>query len=748
MQLIRAGFALVTCGGVIAGVAFGARQGYPGDHTDLAIGSAWLASDATGQLTLVNGSTATVSAQVTVGPISTRLGVAQLGAAGYAALPTGEVARVDAATWGTVRSDVTAGPTSPELFPSGDLLYAVDGDTGALGAYDARTLAPHGPSTGIPAPVQPESVTVDGDGRLWAYDADNGTVIRLDEGDRKNDVKLAPPGLGLLTVAAGQPVAVIPGSGQVSVLDADSGSPQRGLAVDLPVDGTVTVGGAPDRREVVLAVGSRGLLVVCDLDSATGCGRSIPIGTAGDVFGPPVVLADRAYVPDYATGRVVVVDLDGPTIVADPVVVLGARPFELVDRDGIIFYNDPDSAVAGVVGADATVRSVSKYRVAPASPSAPPSATDSPTASPTPVEAPAPARTTPAAPTVAPVTTRPPATVDPGCATWSTVDMPTPDGLATAFTDVSGRWAVGQHGSSQLVERWDGSAWAVAATPDVPAPSALIGVSASSDTDAWAVGSQAGQPLIEHWDGTSWLPVPAPRVDNAVLSGVFSTGTADAWSVGTSDGAPLALHWDGSAWSPMPSPDIFDLPGLSAVSGTGPDDIWAVGTAGTAPRLRAVLEHWDGARWQVSATPTGADVSVVSVRALTADDVWAVGQYTPDGGAPQPYALHWDGHSWTGTAFPNLPGTDRLNDVVPRSPHDVWLVGGPGASALAGTGKAVVEHWNGTTWESATAGLDGTLGTSLTRAVPLNGGRVLAIGTTTTAAGNRPVSAIGVCGTS
>src|SRR5439155_15314263 len=117
------------------------------------------------------------------------------------------------------------------------------------------------------------------------------------------------------------------GSGQVSVLDADSGSPQKALAVDVPVDGTVSIAGAADRRRIVLAVGSRGRLVVCDLDAAAGCSTSVAIGTAGDAFGAPVVVADRAYVPDHTTGRVVVVDLGDARVVADPAVVRGARPF-------------------------------------------------------------------------------------------------------------------------------------------------------------------------------------------------------------------------------------------------------------------------------------------------------------------------------------------------------------------------------------------------------------------------------------
>ena len=754
VELIRAGFAVVACGGIIAGVAFGARQGYPGDHADLALGSAWLASDATGRLTLVNGATGVASAQIAVGPIDTRIGVAQVGATGYASLPTGEVVRVDGANWTTVRADVTAGPTPPELFPSGDLLYAVDADTGELGGFDARTLASRGPTTRLPAPLQPQSVTVDGSGRLWAYDADSGTVLRVEEAVRKDDVKLAPPGIGLLTVADGQPVVVVPGSGQVSLLDADSGSPEKAVAVDLPVDGTVSVAGAADRRQVVLAVGSRGRLVVCDLDTPDGCSTSVPIGAAGDDFAPPVVVADRAYVPDRTTGRVVVVDLNDARVLADPVVVRDARPFELLERDGMVFFNDPESALAGVVESDATVRAIVKYRVVDTSPSATPDATAGATQSPTPPHLPNAMRTSPAGPVIAPVTTATPSAAATGCATWSTVDMPTPDGLVTRFADVSGRWAVGQQGSSQIVERWDGSGWGVVAMPAVAGASALAAVSAPSDGEAWAVGSTtptdggAAQPLIEHWDGTAWQVVPGPAVDGAALDGVWSTGTADAWAVGTADGRPLAWHWDGSVWSALPSPEAFGLPALSAVAGTGPDDVWAVGTVGAAPQRRGVLEHWDGTRWQVSATPPGADVSVVSVRALGPGDVWAVGQYTPGAGASQPYALHWDGRSWHGTAFPGMgPGINRLNDVVPMSPQDVWLVGGRGATVLGGSGRPAVEHWDGTAWSSATGGLDGTRGTSLTRAVPLPGGRILAIGTTTTPAGDRPVSATGACRT-
>src|SRR5437879_3091830 len=73
-------------------------------------------------------------------------------------------------------------------------------------------------------------------------------------------------------------------------------------------------------------------------------------------------------------------------------------------------------------------------------------------------------------------------------------------------------WAVGQTQNHPVIQRWDGTAWSVMASPQSASVigAGLLGVAAVSPTAAIAVGGAcdrlAGReiPLIQHWDGTEW----------------------------------------------------------------------------------------------------------------------------------------------------------------------------------------------------------------------------------------------------
>ena len=70
---------------VVVGLAFaGVRGGYPATRPQLLSGSAWLASAQVGQLTLLDGSSAEVAAQVQVANRGEQLDVVQQAATAYA----------------------------------------------------------------------------------------------------------------------------------------------------------------------------------------------------------------------------------------------------------------------------------------------------------------------------------------------------------------------------------------------------------------------------------------------------------------------------------------------------------------------------------------------------------------------------------------------------------------------------------------------------------------------------------------
>lgn len=87
-----------------------------------------------------------------------------------------------------------------------------------------------------------------------------------------------------------------------------------------------------------------------------------------------------------------------------------------------------------------------------------------------------------------------------------------------------------------LVERWDGSAWAIQ-TDAAPAGSELSGVSCTSSSSCTAVGGNTSDTgVAEHWDGTGWTlqTLPVAHI-NAVasLSGVSCLSATNCTAVGS-----------------------------------------------------------------------------------------------------------------------------------------------------------------------------------------------------------------------
>ena len=65
--------------------------------------------------------------------------------------------------------------------------------------------------------------------------------------------------------------------------------------------------------------------------------------------------------------------------------------------------------------------------------------------------------------------------------------------------------------------------------------------------------------------------------------------------------------------------------------------------------VQTLVEHWNGSAWSVVPSPNAPGTrsnSLVSVSAVAANDVWAVG-YSLIGFTHQTLIEHWDGSSWT-----------------------------------------------------------------------------------------------------
>jgi hypothetical protein len=87
------------------------------------------------------------------------------------------------------------------------------------------------------------------------------------------------------------------------------------------------------------------------------------------------------------------------------------------------------------------------------------------------------------------------------------------------------------------------------------------------------------------------------------------------------------------------------------------------------------------------------DVAVSSCQA------WVVGDYTTRSGSPRTLIEHWAGTAWTQQPSPS-PGAafDALNGVTAISASNVWAVGQYSNDPNNATSQTLAEHWNGTAW--------------------------------------------------
>jgi hypothetical protein len=151
-----------------------------------------------------------------------------------------------------------------------------------------------------------------------------------------------------------------------------------------------------------------------------------------------------------------------------------------------------------------------------------------------------------------------------------------------------------------------------------------------------------------------------------------------------------------------PNPDQFNNT-LSAVAAVSASDVWAVGQTGVS----TLAEHWDGTAWSVVPTPNPATTgaaqnALLALAAVATNDVWAVGYSITSSYAT--LAMHWDGSRWTVVPTPNPPTRDFNVGVAANRTNvlraiagvrnlDLWAVGS--SSDGAGHTLTLIEHYTG-----------------------------------------------------
>jgi hypothetical protein len=292
-------------------------------------------------------------------------------------------------------------------------------------------------------------------------------------------------------------------------------------------------------------------------------------------------------------------------------------------------------------------------------------------------------------------------------------------------------WAVGYYsnshynnqGSKTLIEHWNGRLWNVVKSPNLALDnSGLSGVIAISVNNVWAVGyafsssnNRAEQTLIEHWNGSSWTIVSSPNPgSNSFLEAVTALSANNIWAVGAYGNAseqPFLEHWNGNSWKVIPSPRVGNVfASLNGIAAISANDIWAVGVYSNKTVIgnsEPLIEHWNGTSWTIvpGSNPGSNGGYLSSIAAISAHDVWAVGNIGSSGNTASGYqgsqtlVEHWNGNSWSIVKSLN-PGiaSNTFDAVTALSANDVYAVGYTSNNFAGQEVQPLIEHWNGTSW--------------------------------------------------
>jgi len=286
-----------------------------------------------------------------------------------------------------------------------------------------------------------------------------------------------------------------------------------------------------------------------------------------------------------------------------------------------------------------------------------------------------------------------------------------------------------------LVERWNGKAWSIVASPN-PAGAryaTLFGVSCTSASNCFAVGFQiktgatANTSLVERWNGHTWSIVATPSAsasatDSTYLEGVSCTGptfciAAGYLFVAGKSGSLIAFktvleQWNGTKWSLVasPTPPGSTSSRLHAASCTSASACVAVGDQDLKTRPPGsfaegpvtLTERWNGKAWSVVASPSptiGSGASLLAVSCTSTSNCLAAGEYA-EGGAGRSGLLteHWNGKSWSLLAsHPPSRAYSWLSGVSCATTTSCMATGYFSRSASDPRGSSTLtERWNGT----------------------------------------------------
>ena len=345
--------ALVLVGGAVLALRPGSSESAAVQFRDPVV---WVAANATGEVVEVNGATGEVVARTVVGEPGDDLAVLQRGTDAVVLNRTrGELSRVAAATVQQVAVVAVSSSGAPELLDGGDRVHVVAADR--LTSVDPDRVAVE-----LERELEDAgAAVVDAAGMPWFIERGTASVRHLADGVVVTGaVDVVSPAVASLVVAGGE-VLVVDGPTASVAAVRDGRLVDAGCLAE-EIDGTfeATGGSAAGARIVAVTDPDRGVLHLVG-PAADDC-RIVELATGPSPLGRPLVFGGQVLVPHLAAAEVLVVDIAAGEVRARiplPGVGPGNR-IELFVKDRIVWFDEPDGSIAGILDDDRVVRAVDK----------------------------------------------------------------------------------------------------------------------------------------------------------------------------------------------------------------------------------------------------------------------------------------------------------------------------------------------------------------------------------------------------
>jgi hypothetical protein len=237
-----------------------------------------------------------------------------------------------------------------------------------------------------------------------------------------------------------------------------------------------------------------------------------------------------------------------------------------------------------------------------------------------------------------------------------------------------------------------------------PASASTLRPTGAPGCPGWAItGSADPDPGLDAFQGVAVLSA----------TNIWAVGDKSKTSEGNSIFRTLIEHWNGHSWRTVPSPNPgvgSDL--LSSVTAVSANNIWAVGDysdkAGVIGTDKTLILHWNGHSWSkaTSPDPGSSFEDLATIREVSATNIWAVGDYAGSDVHDRSLILHWNGRTWKQVSSPN-PGksSDILSGLAVVSASSIWTTE---LFTKTNTPTSQILHWNGHLWRKAAAGPAGS----------------------------------------